>query len=186
VAVITGIDDPPVWAVPADGNKTHYGVEIENKADVGFFPSMVFFDCSTFEISECLIMPPCLREAVTVNLGVGLLYVSHTATAAPLLRRGSLPLNYGQGMGETLIFEVEDEQEVEIGFVKVYFSTERVDLSMIGQNALDCTIWRGLEFSRGPRLRWDLKVPPIISLWDEITLPVQQSWYLKEHKQVGL
>jgi hypothetical protein len=53
VDVITGLDDPPVWEVPADGGETHYGIELESRADVGFFPSMLFFDCSNFEISRC-------------------------------------------------------------------------------------------------------------------------------------
>jgi hypothetical protein len=44
--------DPPVWKVLADGGATHYGVELENKINNGFYACLLYFDCSTLEIRE--------------------------------------------------------------------------------------------------------------------------------------
>jgi hypothetical protein len=111
--------------------------------------------------------------AETLNVAVGLLYgistvAYHAAVEAPLPPRGRLPLNYGQGGGETLCFEVQDGQNVDVGFVKVFFSNERFDLSSISQNALD------LEGRRGLVSRRDSMARPMEVLWDDITLPIRQ------------
>jgi hypothetical protein len=110
--------------------------------------------------------------AQTLNVAVGLLYgmptVAHGAeVAAPLMAHGNLPLNYGQGGGETLCFEVDKGQDVDVGFIKVFFSHSRFDLSMIQQNALDVMGKRGLG-------RRDSNARPMEVLWDEITLPIRQ------------
>jgi hypothetical protein len=110
--------------------------------------------------------------AQNLNVGVGLLYgvstvAHHAAMVAPLPAHGSLPLNYGQGGGETLCFEVGDDQDVDVGFVKVFISNERFDLSMIKQNSLDFMGRRGMGGH-------NLNARPIEVLWDEITLPIRQ------------
>jgi hypothetical protein len=136
--------------------------------------SASFHPCSS-SIAAHLRLVGVFAVAVPVkalNIVVGLLYgvstvAHHAAVAAPLPAHGSLPLNYGQGGGETLCFEVEDGQGVDVGFVKVFFSNERFDLSMVRQNALDLMGMRGLG-------RRDSNARPKEVLWDEITLPIRQ------------
>jgi len=102
----------------------------------------------------------------------------------PLARYKSLQLNYGDGGGEPLSFVVEDGQDIDVGFVKFYVSTEPFSLTSVEQPALETIApeagrRRALVRHRVSsetlivhREKWDIVHR---EKWDELTIPVKQS-----------
>jgi len=52
IPVVTNDTSSEPWTVTADNGATLYGVELENTSNVGFFVSMLYFDCSNLEIRK--------------------------------------------------------------------------------------------------------------------------------------
>jgi hypothetical protein len=52
---------------------------------------------------------------------------------APLRPRGNLTIGYGAGGATPFRYYLRDEKEMEVGFLKLFVSTEPIDLSKVPQ-----------------------------------------------------
>ena len=76
-----------------------------------------------------------------------------------------LPLNFANAGARPLTFKVPDEQETDVGFIRIFISTHNAKLSDIAQRPV---VQRGLV--QGPMVGCNWTTQP--ELWDAITIPV--------------
>ena len=133
--------------IEADG-VTPYGITIRNESLVELYLSLFYFNCS--------------------NLSIDGLYTGRAATAAkvdaPLCPKGSFPIGYGAGGSPPYIYNLEKNQTLDVGYIKLFISTNAVDLSSIAQQSPFAGAARKIE-------RVTVLPQP---LWDVITVAVVQ------------
>ena len=83
---------------------------------------------------------------------------------SPLKGNGELCVGYGSGGWKPFGYELQEGQNLDVGFLKIYLSTQPVDLSGIQQQA---------AFLGEPRTTtdWHLKQQ---DAWDTILIPIIQ------------
>jgi hypothetical protein len=80
----------------------------------------------------------------------------------PLLGpKGSITLGYGSGGGDPIVFNLEQGRDVELGFFKLFLSTEYVDLSDIEQQS-PFTSSRSISRGKLSRSIWDTFMVPVV------------------------
>lgn len=120
--------------------KTEYGLTIRNNIETPLHVSVFYFDCSDLSI-EKYYLPPAMGE--------------NAAPSLPCCGQGMLPIGYGDGGGDPKKFFLREGQELDIGFLKLFVSTEPVDLEGIQQpSAFDPGRGTYSEKSR-PQPLWD-------------------------------
>ncbi|KIM25361.1 hypothetical protein M408DRAFT_315703, partial [Serendipita vermifera MAFF 305830] len=93
-----------------------YGIKLVNTSGRSLYASVFYFDNSNLSITS-YFQPPTARGKVD-----------------PLLpRRESLAIGYGAGGGRPFKFFLPNNQDVDVGFIKIFLSSRRVDLSSIPQ-----------------------------------------------------
>lgn len=86
---------------------------------------------------------------------------------APLPPKGTLEIGYGVSDGSTpFTYSLREGQDVDVGFMKIFLSTEQVDLSGLEQTS-------PFEGTRGP-VKTGMQPPAI---WDVILIPIVQRKY---------
>ncbi|KZV62347.1 hypothetical protein PENSPDRAFT_642315 [Peniophora sp. CONT] len=131
--------------VVADSKRT-YGVAIQNKTAVPMHVWAFYFDCSDLSIFEYY------RPAA-----VG-------PDAEPMLpAHGTLSIGWGAAGGRPFTYFLRDRQDQDVGFIKLFISTEFVDLSSIPQRSPFMT-----DRAAGPR------GPSPPAIWDTVTIAVVQ------------
>ncbi|PVF99196.1 hypothetical protein CPB86DRAFT_783999 [Serendipita vermifera] len=93
-----------------------YGIRVTNKTDKPLYLSVFYFDHSSLEIISFYESP-----------------TSNRIADAPLQPHGSLAIGYGSGGARPYSYVLPDGQDVDVGFLKFFISTEQVDLSGIAQ-----------------------------------------------------
>jgi hypothetical protein len=81
----------------------------------------------------------------------------------PLKPNGSLSIGYGSGGSPPFTYYIEEGQSVDVGFLKLFLTTEYVDFSDVPQLS---PFERGRGITQRPRNSQPL--------WDTILLPVVQ------------
>ena len=77
----------------------------------------------------------------------------------------TMPLNYGDAGNEPLSFEMPANRKADVGFLRIFLSTHKGDLSKIAQDPV--------IGGRAPvRVTWTCEE----EFWDAITLAVVQRW----------
>ncbi|KZV70057.1 hypothetical protein PENSPDRAFT_607783 [Peniophora sp. CONT] len=130
---------------------TAYGVTVESDFTVPLHVWAFYFDCSDLSISD-YYQPPAF--------GV--------RGEAPLPANGKLTIGYGAGGGQPFKYYLRPDQDLDVGFIKLFVSTRPVDLSSVVQRSPFGTE-DGME--RGSRET----APPLVEdTWDTITIAVVQ------------
>lgn len=80
-----------------------------------------------------------------------------------LLRKRDLTIGYGQKDDSPICFEIADKYDIDVGFLKIYLSTQPVDLSLLPQPSP--------LVSDNPGQR-DTAIPK--ALWIEIIILIKQ------------
>ncbi|KAG8853732.1 hypothetical protein FRB91_004404 [Serendipita sp. 411] len=93
-----------------------YGIKVTNNSDKPLYISAFYFDNSDLSITS-YFQPPTARNKVD----------------PPLPAHQSLTIGYGAGGGRPFHYFLPDGQDVDVGFLKFFISTEPVDLSAIPQ-----------------------------------------------------
>lgn len=112
---------------------TYYGVTVHNKSAVSMHVWVFYFDCSDLSISTCSLF---LLISMSIDTGTVEYYkpAASGPHADPILpARGSLSIGYGSGGGRPFSYFLRLDQELDVGFIKLFISTEYVDLSSIAQ-----------------------------------------------------
>ncbi|KAI0030581.1 caspase domain-containing protein [Vararia minispora EC-137] len=162
---LMGVYDP--WAVIADDAKTYYGVELQSQAEGGLFLSMFYFDSGTLEIRQLYSSSTAAPDASNLD--------------PPLRPVSSLSLNYGNGGGEPLRFVIDEGQDMDLGILRVFVSSQPFDLD-IEQKAFE-TSRPNQDVRALPTATAGLgsKAPPRMDSWDVITLPIVQTRPIREN-----
>lgn len=117
---------------------TQYGITVRNLIKVPLHVSLFYFDCSDLKIASYYLPP------------------STGAKAEPsLLGSGILPIGYGDGGGTPYTYYVRPGQDLDVGFLKLFISTEPVDLEGIQQPSPFDQGRGGTNEKRKPRPIWD-------------------------------
>jgi hypothetical protein len=82
--------------------------------------------------------------------------------------KGSLTIGYGSRNVEPWGYSVSEGLDVEVGFLKFFISTERLDVSSIAQPSPFSEDGQKLGTYRGP---WKRKAK-LASFWDTVVIPV--------------
>ncbi|KAI0030187.1 caspase domain-containing protein [Vararia minispora EC-137] len=130
--------------VEADG-KTKYGVTVKNDFNAPLFVSVFFFDCGTLSIQPYYISPVASRHVPS------------------LPGKGMLPIGYGDGGGRPYNYTLSPGEDIELGFLKIFISTQFVDLREIRQSSP----------LNGERVANE-NVPSPAPVWDTITIAIVQ------------
>ncbi|KAA1472278.1 hypothetical protein DENSPDRAFT_171259 [Dentipellis sp. KUC8613] len=130
--------------VVADG--TRYGVKVVNTTNIPLYASVFFFSHGDLSIQSYFETP---RAVGKVD--------------APLKPQKSLTIGYGAGGAAPYEYYLEDGQDIDVGFLKLFVSTEPVDLSHVPQ-ASPFTDGRGGKPSP----------PKTEPTWDTILVPIIQ------------
>ncbi|KAF9005554.1 caspase domain-containing protein [Cyathus striatus] len=124
-----------------------YGIKIINKSDVDLFVSVFYFDNSSWEILSYFEPPKALGGAVD----------------PPLLRQNSLTIGYGASGSSPFRYYLRPEQNVDVGFIKLFISTKYIDLGEIPQKP---------PFGHGRASAVEEMKP--LEIWGTILIPVVQ------------
>ncbi|VDB92292.1 unnamed protein product [Peniophora sp. CBMAI 1063] len=136
-----------VVEVVADDD-TPYGMAIKNHSASALHVWAFYFDCSTLSVSEYY------KPSITGRDG-----------AEPSLQEnGELTIGYGAGGAVPYTFTLGENQDTDLGFIKLFISTEPVDLSRIEHIS---------PFGRRAR-NIKRKSRPPAPVWDTLTIPVIQ------------
>lgn len=131
-----------------------YGFKIVNNSPLDLYPYFFFFDNCDLSISS-LYQPPSAGE--------------HTVDP-PLKRGQELPIGYGSGGHTARRYTIEDPtQDLEVGFLKLFISSQYVDFSKVEQNS---------PFGDASRAMKKAKVSPP-RFWDAIFIPLIQRRHAK-------
>ncbi|KAA1472263.1 hypothetical protein DENSPDRAFT_881116 [Dentipellis sp. KUC8613] len=125
---------------------TKYGLKVVNTTDIPLYASVFFFGHSDLSIQSWYEPPVAIGKV-----------------DAPLQARQSLTIGYGAGGAVPYEFYLADDQEIDVGFLKLFLSSEPVDLSRVPQ-ASPFTEGRG---DRPPKDKTE-------AVWDTILIPVIQ------------
>ncbi|KZV62921.1 hypothetical protein PENSPDRAFT_230202 [Peniophora sp. CONT] len=142
---------------------TPYGIAVRNGFDYPLHVWAFYFDCSTLSIAVYYKPPPIGRGA---------------EPSLPELGQGVLTIGYGAGGGLPYTFSLSrEDQELDVGFIKLFISSEYVDLSSIERSSpFDI---RARNIKKKPR-------PPPAAVWDTFIIPVVQRKPLGPHvKQIS-
>ncbi|KDR67569.1 hypothetical protein GALMADRAFT_147105 [Galerina marginata CBS 339.88] len=131
-----------------DGVNELFGIRITNKSKKDLYPNIFYFDNSELSVTQYFS-----------SGGPGQFKVD-----SPLPKDGGM-LNLGFGIGSTRSYEyfIPDGQDVDVGFLKCFFSTSPVDLSRIAQIA---------AFNTAARITKPHKM--VSGAWGSILIPVVQ------------
>ncbi|VDC06740.1 unnamed protein product [Peniophora sp. CBMAI 1063] len=149
-------------------DETPYGILVRNNSTVPLHVWAFYFNCGTLAIHE-YYRPPAAGPNAAPSLPASKcnhLQCSHTQEDIDDMK-GELMIGYGNGGGQPYTFVVPDDYEdVDVGFIKLFISTEPVDLSGIPQHSpLDPAVSRDIT----PK-----KTRPSDGVWDTFTIAVVQ------------
>ncbi|KAG7440940.1 uncharacterized protein BT62DRAFT_1080460 [Guyanagaster necrorhizus] len=116
-----------------------YGFKITNMMSVPLYVSMFYFDVSDLSIDSYYQPGSAKDGAVDVSLPPG----------------GSLTIGYGASGTVPHIYSLREGQDVDIGFLKLFFSTEYMDLSNIVQMSPFIECRGGARVMSKSRYLWD-------------------------------
>jgi len=125
-----------------------YGIKVFNNTSKSLYPWLFYFDNSDFSITICYQPPTAGKHKVD----------------PPLKERGTLSIGYGSGGAAPFTCYIEEGQNVDVGFFKLFLTTEYVDFSNVAQVA---------PFRAGGRAGHRVK-PKNQPLWDTILVPFVQ------------
>jgi len=94
-----------------------YGMKIINNSDMALYPSLFFFDSSDLSITS-YYQPP-----------IG------AKVDPPLLPNSSVTIGYGDGGGVPYCYFLRENQDIDIGHLKLFLTTEYVDLSHVPRHS---------------------------------------------------
>ncbi|KAI0318754.1 caspase domain-containing protein [Amylostereum chailletii] len=126
-------------------DKTLYGMKVFNDFNVGLYASLFYFDCSDLSISS-------YYESLVGG-----------RPAFSLPPKGSLTIGYGDGGSAPYKYFLRKDQTVDVGFLRLFLSTEPLDLSAIPQKS-PFPSQRGAD---------EVKIPPK-PMWDAVTVSIVQ------------
>lgn len=117
-----------------------YGMKIINTSSRPLYVSVFYFDNSDLSITS-YFQPPASKSKVD----------------PPLLPYQSLTIGYGAGGTQPLSYSLGNEQNIDVGFIKIFTSTEQVDLSAVPQPSPFPRSNRGVGSpkSKPPRKQWN-------------------------------
>ncbi|CCM00513.1 uncharacterized protein FIBRA_02547 [Fibroporia radiculosa] len=127
-------------------DSARYGLKITNRSNVALYPALFYFDNSDLSI-ESYYQPPTANGIVD----------------PPLRGKDSLTIGYGDSGSPPQRFFLRDGQKLDVGLLKLFLSTEYVDLSHIPQPS---------PFGEGRGSTPDPVKPHHI--WDTILVPLIQ------------
>ncbi|KAA1472307.1 hypothetical protein DENSPDRAFT_173021 [Dentipellis sp. KUC8613] len=128
------------------GDEAMYGMRIVNTTGRDLYPSLFFFDNSDFSITP-YYLPGTAGQIVD----------------PPLRAKQSLTIGFGAGGSVPYSYFLRDGQDVDVGFLKLFLSTEQVDLAHLVQRS-------PFEEGRGGQPA-PVRTTPI---WDTILVSVVQ------------
>ncbi|CCM05961.1 uncharacterized protein FIBRA_08200 [Fibroporia radiculosa] len=122
-----------------------YGLKIVNKSEVALYPALFYFDSSNLSI-EPYYEPPTAKGIVD----------------APLRKQSSLTIGYGDSGSIPREYFLRDGQKLDVGFLKLFLSTEYVDWSHISQPSPFDNTRASKQAPVNYPMIWDTIVVPII------------------------
>jgi hypothetical protein len=117
-----------------------YGIRLINKSALDLYPSLFFFDNSDLSICE---YSTCKIEYRSLTSSLASYYQPPTSAQnldVPLPKMvnnmpGTLAIGYGSGGEAPFSYFIRDGQDVDVGFLKMFLTTEPVDYSNIPQTS---------------------------------------------------
>ncbi|KAF8817195.1 hypothetical protein BYT27DRAFT_7205049 [Phlegmacium glaucopus] len=97
-----------------------YGIKLTNKTNVPLYVSVFYFDSSDLSIKS-------IHESSTSS--------SQSTAEAPLKPRQTLTIGYGSSGFSSFDYFLREGQDVDVGTLKFYFSTEAVNLMYVRQES---------------------------------------------------
>ncbi|QRV84737.1 ICE-like protease (caspase) p20 domain protein [Ceratobasidium sp. AG-Ba] len=95
-----------------------YGVRIVNRGSTAFYIRCFYFNADDFSI--CDLTPPC---------------VSNSRVDPELSARGTFMIGDGSNGGQELRFELQPSQDLELGFIRVFWSSEPLEMNDVEQDS---------------------------------------------------
>jgi hypothetical protein len=141
-----------------------YGFKIVNNTPLKLYPSLFYFDNSSFEISEYAHLYT-VGRFLFAN-AVDSFYEPPTSAQkldAPLQPKSSLTIGYGSGGQVPRVFTLPAGQNVDVGFLKLFLTTSYVDYSNFPQPS---------PFSKDRDA--GAAAVKTVQTWDTIKIPVIQ------------
>ncbi|KZV62920.1 hypothetical protein PENSPDRAFT_692080 [Peniophora sp. CONT] len=131
-------------------DETTFGITLKNKSLEPLHIWVFYFDCSDLSITECY-RPPSTAHGAEPSLPP----------------QGNLCVGYGAGGSQPFTCFLRSDQTLDVGFLKIFITTEIIDLSGMAQ----VSTFTGSKARDIRRLRLVREVEP---LWDTIEIPLVQ------------
>ncbi|KAL0066446.1 hypothetical protein AAF712_006488 [Marasmius tenuissimus] len=126
--------------------EANYGFRIKNNSNVPLFAALFYFDASDLSVVP-YYMPPVARGGETdYSLPAG----------------GSLDVGFGDSGTTPFYYRLRNSQSVDVGFLKLYVSTEYIDYSQIVQETPFVPERQTSPRETKKRYLWDSMLVPIV------------------------
>ena len=156
-----------------------YGLKLTNNTAYDLYPNLFYFDLSDLSIGECDLSLS-MRRLFNFNTSVAYYEASSTAwkytLEVPLPKNGGvLTIGYGSGGAPAQTFNLRPDQNFGIGFLKIFLSTEPIDLSSIPQSTPFEQTRSGDRLAKNKEEAWGTMPTPVLQrLSDSASLEVTQ------------
>ncbi|KZV74055.1 hypothetical protein PENSPDRAFT_732472 [Peniophora sp. CONT] len=142
-----------------------YGIVILNDSPVPLHVWAFYFNCSTLAISE-YYRPPAYGGEAAAPLPARRSLTEEELAAGERTEgdyvKGELTIGYGAGGGQPYKFFLRDGQELDVGFIKLFITTEPVDLSGIAQRSPFAMARDGITAANPPAAVWDTAMITVV------------------------
>ena len=124
-------------------NLKRYGIRLTNNSKWDLFPAAFYFNHSDWSIGAFRMSPSSIFTHNELWLGSKIDTYYHSGTAgqfeaeAPLQKEGgTLTIGFGDGGSDPISFRLDkDDQDLDVGHMKIFFSTKPVDLRHMEQES---------------------------------------------------
>ncbi|KAI0312157.1 hypothetical protein OF83DRAFT_1087200 [Amylostereum chailletii] len=157
------VDEQGRIDIEAD-DTTLYGMKVINESEVGLYASLFYFDSSDLSIGLPFFGTSYLCVAKYSFLEPYYQQPTSGARPDPSLRPGgSLTIGYGNSGSVPFTYYLRPGQDLDVGFLKLFLSTEPLDLSSIPQESP----FHGIRSGAPPRRK-------VRRIWDAVMIAVVQ------------
>lgn len=145
-----------------------YGIKLTNKSKGRLlYPHVFYFDSSDFSIgrwSPHTLMTQFSWVLTSLAASYYQISVAKMETECPLLPQSSLPVGYGSGGARPFTYFLRKNQDIDVGFLKIFITSFPVNLDYIRQEN-PFSDHRSMEQRALPlELQWDTILIPIVQV----------------------
>jgi hypothetical protein len=141
-----------------------YGLKLTNNGPYDLYPYVFYFDNSDMSVGLSNFFRSIISFSLMYILGAYYQPPANEDHTTPPLRKngGTLTIGYGSGGAAPFAYYLRDNQDLDVGFLKLFLATSDVDLSNIPQSTPFETSRSADRFAKSTKDTWSTILIPVV------------------------